>query len=572
MLRIKILTVLTILGIAAGLGGCSCEAAPEEEIVQAGLSISRVSAIPRFSGYVNPISIKGVIPEPPNWKLESTGGDGTFCSEFCYLKQGILEAVRQNQEIDFLACLARKTNEANTEFDIPDPIDGCNYYEVTPPTLEGSEGGEVPSVMRIRLCKDGSTVKIHLCDGTTLEQEMIFVNNSSEESVTGSLFKTFDRPDGCQDRSKIAFTANCDPDAFENSACQATLQGTYCGCYGDGSIDYRVTGGEAPVIDIETNFAAGGLGAITSGDFDFCSIGDWTEAGGCFKSEASGSYPAIPAAEVPLSEIEGCGDLAGETGDLCPNSDFDPDAIDPVYPICPFEATADDSCALLFDNTSCCSVSGASIEELAGEKVDSSSFSSVLEEVSGRACPDAGNCDTITFEDAWDCEPEAGKTFTTIDLGTASGVDFSECETLLSDVNNFAAEENCGEQTADEGGEAITQEIDLLTSCVTGADCTEAGTVCHIIDDEGICVTEPASCDPSSSTCDTSDTCAYDPEFGHATCVPTIFCEAGCTAGEPCRVDTGLCESIECDPSADDCATKLWPSYTCNANMAICIP
>ncbi len=569
-------TVLTLTAAAlGGAGGCG-GSSEEVDTAQAGLNIFSIKAFPAFSGFVNPVVLVGHGPVPI-LKLQTAGAPGSFCSEFCYLKQGIEEAVRQNQELDFFLCLGRKANELDSVFEFPS-ADGCGYFEITPPALSTDAGPDgvsldLPAKIQVRLCRAGAQVRIHTCGDGELQQEALLANNTAAESVSATVVKRLFQSNGCEDKYKIDLQANCSPEAFGNGECAATVNGNYCGCYGNGTINVSVTGGSEPRIQYESDFAASGLGDGTFGVFNFCSHGDWSEGGeGCFQSQADGSFPAIPSSEVPLSGIDGCGAIVNALN-VCPNPDFDPDAFDPLYPVCPFAASAKTTCDFSFADANCCGLTGDSLNVLGGQDIDDAPLSGLLNDVSGRACAGQGDCDAVAFEDAWDCAPPSGQAFAPVNLLGASGVDLTECANLLTAVNTFVADENCSEQTADASTGEISQEVGSLTDCQLDSECA-AGEVCHLMEDtQGVCVDEPADCDLSNPSCAAGETCAFDPQFNHAKCVPDHVCDASCAADQPCNAATGQCAFVPCNFSGGDtCAAQLGTGYSCNFTLARCEP
>ncbi|HSA58897.1 MAG TPA: hypothetical protein VLJ37_04360 [bacterium] len=566
--------IIVLISTALALAGCGGSSDSGTE--QAGLNIFSIKAFPAFSGFVNPTVIVQHGPVPI-LKLQAAGAPGSFCSEFCYLKQGIEEAVRQNQELDFFLCLSRKANEKEPAFEIPS-ADGCGYFEITPPAFSTDAGPDgvrldLPAKIQARLCRNGNQVRIHTCGDGELQQEALLTNNTTDESVAATVVKRLLQSNGCEDKYKIDFQSNCTPGAFGNAVCAATVNGNYCGCYGNGTINVSVTGGAEPRIQYESDFAANGLGDGTFGIFDVCSHGDWSEGGeGCFQSQAEGSFPAIPSAEVPLNGLDGCKAIAGAAS-VCPNPDFDPDAFDPLYPVCPFVAANGASCGFSFSAVNCCGLTGDSLSALGGEDIDDAPLSSLLDDVSGRACAGQGNCGAVAFEDAWDCAPPSGQTFAPVNLLGASGVDLTECANLLTAVNTFTADENCSEQTADASSDEIAREVGSLTGCQLDSECA-SGEVCHLMDNaQGVCVPEPADCDLSSPACAAGETCAYDPQFDRAKCVPDYVCDASCTSGQPCNAATGACEFVPCTfLSTDTCAARLGTGYSCNFTLGHCEP
>jgi hypothetical protein len=397
----------------------------------------------------------------PILKVQTTGTPGSFCSEFCYLKQGIEEAVRQNQELDFFLCLARKASDVDANVDFP-AADGCKYFEITPPNLTVNAGADgisldLPSKIQVRLCTNGDQVRVHTCGDGELQQELVVSNNPASESVNATLVKRLLQSNGCEDKYKVDFASNCSPENFANGACTATVDGNYCGCYGAGTVNVDLAGGSKPNAKYESDFTAGGLGAGTFGNFDFCSYGDWSQGGdGCFKSQASGSFPTIPSSQVPLASIEGCDGV--RTSSVCPNPAFDPDAFDPNFPICPFVESAGATCGFDFSGSNCCGLTGNTLADLGGQDIDDAPLSSVLDAVNAHACPGQGDCAGIAFEDTWDCAAPAGEAFAAVDLSTAAGIDVTECQDLLTAVNTFVADDNCSEQTAKASSDAITSK------------------------------------------------------------------------------------------------------------------
>lgn len=580
------LCLLLLIGLIF-IGGCGGASTKTPD--QAGLTVFKISAFPAFSGFVNPSVLVQHGPVPIlKLKEQTAGAPGSFCSEFCYLKQGIEEAVRQNQELDFFMCLGKKANTLDAVFDFP-AADGCGYFEITPPALPADAGPDgislnLPAKIQVRLCRTGNQVRVHTCGDGELQEEAVLNNNTSAESVSATVVKRLFQSNGCEDKYKIELNSNCSPTAFHNGECAATINGNYCGCYGNGTINVSVAGGDEPHIQYASDFAAGGLGQDTFGSFNFCSHGDWSEGGdGCFQSQADGSFPTIPASEVPLSTIDGCQAIVG-AANVCPNPDFDPDAFDPLYPECPFVVSKGPNCAFNFANANCCNLSGETLGELSGHDIDDAPLSGLLDDVSGRACAGQGDCDAVAFEDAWDCQPPAGQSFAPVNLLGASNVDVTECANLLTTVNTFVADENCSEQTADASGDEISKEVGALTNCQTSSQCT-GGQVCHITDDggtptttsddQGVCTDPPADCDLSSPSCAAGETCAYDPQFNHAKCVPDYVCDASCTAVQPCNAATGLCADVPCTfggITTDNCAARLGTGYSCNPTAQRCEP
>lgn len=578
----KKIQLLLLIGLSlAGAAGCGGSSTKTED--QAGLNVFRISAFPSFSGFVNPSVLVQHGPVPI-LKAQTAGAPGSFCSEFCYLKQGIEEAVRQNQELDFFMCLGKKANDLDAAFDFPS-TDGCGYYEITPPALTTDAGPDgisldLPNKIQVRLCRTGSQVRVHTCGDGALQQEAVLDNNTAAESVSATVVKRLFQSNGCEDKYKIDLNANCTPEAFHNGACAATINGNYCGCYGNGTINVTVDGGAEPRIQYASDFAAGGLGQGSFGSFNFCSHGDWSEGGdGCFQSQADGSFPAIPSSEVPLSTIDGCQAVVG-AANVCPDPNFDPDAFNPLYPECPFLASKGTTCGFSFANANCCSLSGETLGALSGQDIDDAPLSGLLDDVSKRACAGQGDCAAVAFEDAWDCRPPTGQTFASVNLLGASGIDVTECANLLTAVNTFVADENCSEQTADASGSEISQALGGLTDCQTSSQCT-GGQVCHITDDagttttaddQGVCTDPSADCDLSNPSCAAGETCAYDPQFNRAKCVPDYVCDASCTAVQPCNAATGLCADVSCTFGAttDTCAARLGTGYSCNPTSQRC--
>lgn len=570
-----------VLIATLSLAGCgSSESKKPEE--QAGLTIFSISALPSFSGFVNPSVIVQHGPIPI-LKAQTAGEPGSFCSEFCYLKQGIEEAVRQNQELDFFLCLAKRAQQSDPLFEIPG-TDGCGYFEITPPNFS-SDGGpdgvslDLPSRIQARLCRNGNNVTIHTCGDGALEQEAAIQNHPATESVSASIVKRLFQSNGCEDKYRVDLNSNCTPGAFGNDECAATINGNYCGCYGSGTINVSLDGGSEPRVQYESDFAARGLGDNVFGQFNFCSHGDWSEGGqGCFASQASGNFPAIPSSEVPLAALDGCQEIVN-AANVCPNPGFDPESFDPLYPQCPFEATKVSTCGFAFSNANCCGLSGETLDQLSGQDIDDAPLSSLFGEVSGRACPGQGDCAAIDFDDSWDCQAPAGQTFKTIDLLTATGIDVSECADLLTAVNTFVADENCSEQTADASVQEIEQDVATLSECQAATPCS-GGQFCHIVDDQGttatsddvgVCVTPSDDCDLASPSCASGEVCAYDPQFSHTKCVPDFACNASCTANQPCNAATGACEDVSCNFTlGDTCAARLGPGYACNFTAQRC--
>jgi len=541
------------LGGPAGCGG----AGSNKKSGQAGLTVFSISSIPTFRHFFNPAIL---VENGPTPILKLQTAPGTFCSEFCYLKQGLLEAQRQIKTIDYSVCLAKAVQGSDAAFDIP--ANGCLYVNL----VTGSGG--VP----VRLCRDGDQVSASTCSGGAADAEYVFTNNPSAKSVSAVLTRRFQNADGCEDKSQLDFSGNCPPDQFLNGDCRVAINGSFCGCYGSGQVNYGVTGGDSPQIDVHSNFAAGGIGAATSGAFNFCSIGNWALGNtGCFKSNADGSFPSIPASEVPVSQIEGCAGLTSAT-ELCPNEKFDPNAFDPAYPVCPFKPGTGGSCAFLFDNTGCCDVSGDSLEAESATASDPSGASSIFDQVSSASCPGTVACDSLAFVNEWDCKPPAGASFVTIDVNSST-FDFSACQAILDEINNFKVENNCSEQTASQDAGFVQSRFGALASCTQDKDCS-AGEICSVTDvatPSGVCVTAPATCSPQNGNadCGTGEVCAFDPDLGNARCVPDAICPASCSSGTPCNASTGDCQAVTCSPSVtNDCLNKLGGTYSCASGFA----
>lgn len=447
------------LSFAVALTTAGCGGSSDNTSAQAGLQIKSLKTFPAFSAFVNPAIFVENNPIPI-LKAAVDGAPGSFCSEFCYLKQGIQEAVRQNQELDFFLCLARKAGDVNADVDFP-AADGCRYFEITPPALTVNAGPDgisldLPSKIQVRLCTSGEDVRVHTCGDGALQQELLVANNT-DESVNATLVKKLTQSNGCEDKYKVDFHSNCSQENFANGACAATVDGNYCGCYGSGSVNVDLAGGSEPNAKLASDFAAGGLGAGSFGDFVFCSYGDWSRGGdGCFKSQASGSFPAIPSSEVPLASLDGCRNL--KSSSVCPNPDFDPEAYDPAAPVCPFVGSPGATCGFDFSGANCCGLTGDTLSGLQGQDIDDAPLASVLDAVNAHACPGEGNCDGIAFEDAWDCAAPAGQAFTAVDLSTAAGIDVTQCQDLLTAVNTFVADENCSEQTAKASSDEIISQ------------------------------------------------------------------------------------------------------------------
>lgn len=564
--------------VGGGAGGCGGSANNNQQPAdQAGLSIFKVSAMPVFSGFYNRISFFENQPGPPALKTTTSIATGKFCSSFCYLKGGVLEAIRHSENVDFFLCLARKASEFDGSFDIPSQT-GCQYFEITPPALNLSsnivEG--LPNSIQFRLCHNGNQVKIHQCGEGTLEEEAIFDNDPSSKSVTGSLFQKFADSPACDEKSKINFSSNCKDSAFTDSACQASMDVTYCDCPGgNGTILYDVFGGSTNRVTLEEYYAIGDP-SRTMGQYSSCGFGDWTASeNGCFTSSDSGSYDAIPASEVPLSLLEGCKSLIG-TASLCPNPNFNLDSFNALYPLCPFVAASGSTCSFVLSDLECCSVSGETLQTQVGKTIDPSTVADLRDSVAAHTCSTPPDCSNLSFQETWDCRPESGRQFTKINLNQASQVDFSECVTYLTNANSPSTAENCDEQEADDTTVQVQSDLNAMTHCQNSSQCGSAES-CHIINattGDGVCVTTPPPCNitNNNSDCPSDTVCGFDSEFGNARCIPSFVCSSSCSTDTPCDADTGTCKAVTCSPNVGkDCDNKLGPGFRCDSPSNQCV-
>lgn len=554
-----ITTVIASPSFMGGVGGCGGSKTNNatNNQNQAGLTIFSVRSVPSFSGFLNPSIL---VENGPTPILKTQTSPGSFCSEFCYLKQGLIETARQLKTIDLSVCVAQAVNRSDSTFDIPTA--GCTYYDLV------TDDGDLP----VRLCRDGNRVSIGTCSNGAMDEEYLFDNDTSQNSVSATLTRRYQNADGCEDNSRLSVSSNCAPEDFANGTCAVNIQGSFCGCYGNGIVNYGVTGGTAPNIDVNSNFSAGGIGADTFGTFDFCSIGNWSLGNsGCFKSDASGSFPSIPAGEVPLAQLEGCESIVA-ANQVCPNEAFDPNTFDPAYPVCPFKDAPTSSCSFAFNDSGCCDISGNTLEDESGTTIDPNTVSSLFNTVSAASCPGAVDCNGIVFDQTWDCNAPLGQNFTVIDA-TSGALNLTECLAILNEINNFQVSDNCDEQTADQETLYSQSVYEGLASCTSDKDCT-AGEICHITDPvtpAGSCVTAPTVCSPQNgdADCTAGQVCAFDPTLGNARCVPESLCPSNCTSGTPCNVSTGACESVACTFSVpNDCVNKLGGSYTCTTGFA----
>lgn len=559
--------------LLGGSGGCG-GGASGGDTGDTGVTVSSIDEIPSLNieDYVDTGSnSSGLMAD---LKGQTTTGNDVFCTEFCYMKQMLLEAIRHSKEVEFFLCMSRKAKDVSGGvFDFPTG-NGCNYFTVTPPEgveREGPPGGGPPADepgggsstsrleagvgtdLRMRLCTDGTTHTFHMCEGGELHQE-IRITNNSDGSIGATATNSFSFGD-CDDRGQLEITSTCNVEDFSNPDCAASFNAAFNGCFGSGAINFAVTGGTSRRHTLEANFSNGGEGATTFGSFELCTYGDWTAgANGCFKAESSGSFPAIPAAEVSfLSSSEnggmpGCGDEVVNASSLCPNDNFDPESFNSAIPVCPFVATTEETCPLDFSNVECCSISGATVSEQTGTQIDSSEEAADLfTEVTNHACPEQAS--EVSFVEEWDCQAEG--TFTDVDMSGATSADFEECAELFTDLAATSAESNCQQQSFSEGGESVAQSYTSSSECTSDSDCS-GGQVCMTSNDgsgEGLCVTPPSSC-TSDTDCVadcpegvTSCACESHPIYGNI-CVQEFSCtsDSQCPQGSTCNTGTGKCE------------------------------
>ena len=552
-------------GGSGGGGGGTGTGADDGE---PGIAVDSVSDIPslNISDYYDTGSA-GLTTALKAQTTSDTGGG--FCKEVCYLNQCLQETLRHSVEIEFFLCMSRKAKEASGGvFDFPDS--GCNFFEVTPPDFGSEFEGEgppavstvrkrklqldTPSLIQMRLCRSGDTVTFHMCEESTLQQEISITNDTAAGSISATATNSF--PFGeCDDRGQMSITSNCEASAFSSPECIASFDAKFNGCFGSGTINYGVTGGTTRTNNLEANFDAGGTGADEFGSFSVCVLGEWTGgANGCFKADSTGSFPAFSAAEIPfLGDIPGCETLAaGSPTNLCPNDNFDPELCfdtsgnyDPTNCSCPFAEATGETCAFSFADTQCCAISGATIAEQGGTIISDDAAGDLFTEIDSAVCPEPET--EVNFLDEWDCLPEGS--FTDVDL-FSSDVDFSECFALFEELFNSEAGNNCEQEDAQEGGGDITGAIEGSTPCTSDIDCP-TGQQCHIFegDPNGICVEPPPSCTtdddcvagcPEGETC----TCEFFPDLGANTCVIAFTCASSeeCPPGATCNSSTSQCE------------------------------
>jgi Cys-rich repeat protein len=526
---------------------------------ETGVTVDSVSDIPSLNidDYYDTGSAASAL------KAQTTGDEGGFCTEFCYLNQCLQETLRHSIEIEFFLCMSRKAKEATGgTFDFP-AGNGCNFFEVTPPEIPAEFGGEgegggppvalnlkkgklqtigALGLFQMRLCRNGDTVTFHMCEDGSLHQEISITNNTAEDSISATATNAFAFGE-CEDRGQMSITSNCEAAAFTSSECIASFNAKFNGCFGAGTINYSVTGGTTRTNNLEANFSAGGEGADAFGSFDVCVLGEWTGgANGCFKSDASGSFPSFPAADFGfLGDIPGCETLAASNPvNLCPNDNFDPElCFDesgnyiPTNCPCPFAAAEGTTCPFSFADTQCCSISGATIEEQTGTIISDTEAGDLFTEIDAATCPEAES--EVNFLDEWNCEPETS--FVPIEFSDTT-VDFSECFELFAALSDVSAGDNCQQDAVEEGSGEIIGEIEG-SACTTDDECPE-GEVC---DPAGFCFPPPPTC-TTDADCLEGESCIFVPDLGGNVCVPTFVCESDfdCPPDATCNLGTGECE------------------------------
>lgn len=560
------------------LAGCASDGGGGGSSDDTGVAVDSVSDIPslNISDYYDTGSDSAGLMSAFKAQTESSGG---FCKEFCYNKQCLMETLRHSIQIEFNLCMLRKAKEASGGiFDFP--TSGCAEFSVIPPEMEGegpggegpssgeeptSEGGppegEPPSAVKaktieadappsdfiVRLCTDGDTKKVHLCDGGELHDELIITNDAASGSINAMVTNRFSFGEDCTDAGQMNITSNCGVDAFSNSECVANFDATFNGCFGAGTINFAVTGGDTRSYDLEASFAAGGAGEDEFGSFSADVKALWDAGGtGSFKSEGSGGFPGIPASEVPVSEIRGCETLASSGASvLCPNDNFDPETYDTAVPVCPFKEASGSTCSFDFADVQCCTISGGTLAEQEGTLADDAVCGAQFTTVSDFPFP--AQSTEVNFVDEYDCDPDS--TPTSVDIADTA-VDFSECFELFAELETLSAESNCEEQGAEEGIEDINEEFAEGGTCTSNSDCA-SGEKCDIFggETEGFCVAPPPSC-TSDADCvgqcffeDEECVCAFLDDFGGKACVPVFTCESDdeCPPDTTCNVTTGEC-------------------------------
>lgn len=548
-----LLTMGTLLGGAAGCGGGGSGAAAtgdsggSSDGVAPGVTVDSASDIPSLN--IADYYDLGASASQSALVAKNKHAVGESCKEFCYQRQCLVETIRHSKEAELVTCMIKAVPEATDgAVDLPDS--GCIYISMIPPDFLSSEDD---TTAKIRLCKNGTSITFHRCDGGSLVQELL-LTDSGTGTVTGTSTNVFgfqgsDGDEGCEDRSQMTISSNCSVANFTDPDCLANFNGKFSGCFGSGTINFSVTGGASGDRNytLESNFTAGGEGEDQFGSFSFCGFADWTAGGnGCFKADSLGTFPAIPTSEVTfLSELEPCSAVVSSNPSfLCPNDAFDPEEFEEAFAICPFRPASGSTCPFDFENTDCCSISGDTIATQRGTRIDSSTVSSLFTSVSNHACPEQSS--TINFSDSWTCTPESGASFTELDLSVVDQSLFSECAEIFADLDSPpSGEDNCEEQGLEEEADNLNDLEEASTACTSDSNCA-TGEICASDGSTGICVDAPTSC-TSDSDCGTGENCINQPEIGGTVCVPTFACEDdfACPLGQSCNETSGECEFSE---------------------------
>ena len=544
--------VLTLIGIPlyfGGLiGGCGSN---DDTSTDDDVNVSSVSDVPslNISDYYDSTGASANTSAGVSSLLGFAGEEGGFCTEFCYLKQCLMETLRHSQEAELIMCVTKKGRAANPEFDFTDDSQ-FHYFNVTPPAwlAEGEN-----DLVRVRMKQAGSTFTFQMCEPNesgvlALAQELIITDTS--EGITGTLTRKFVHrdPEGRskEDNSQGTVTINGTCTDPKSPDCVASFSNTINGLFGRGSINFNTTKNG----DGFKNYTLGASFAMTCPECGSSELGvyaDWTSPGiGCFKAnDVGGTFPAIPATEVELPPL-GCGADVQAAAFYCPNSNFDGEDFDVNFPVCPFiPAIAGATCPIDRNNEiNCCRISGNSIADQSGVVVSTSTDEAVYNRVNTGTYPTLTS--TVTFQIEWDCAMDNPAD---IDL-TAGGIDWSDCQAIKDSLEavNQDGGASCQENEIRQDGEKLGDG----DGCTNDDQCP--GTEVCVTPEGGggktFCAPPRTTCNVDSD-CPAGDVCEFDFEDNANFCVKDF----SCTDDSQCPPNVS-CVDNECD----------FPDPGCNAN------
>lgn len=375
----------------------------------------------------------------------------------CELNQIKKESKRIGNEIDAILCYIGTTQEQSPSF----ILDGTTrYYDLTVPV---SDDGNFTMTMRV--VKDSDGLRMDMCEGGTLSEEITIDQNGSDVTASGYHYfkgESGGPGSGFEDKGGfdlvLALKSSASGEITYEDIDSGSLTATFVGNFGSG----RATLSKGSGVDL--NDISGAFAATLGSNDAFTAqiIGRTDASDGTAKYSVTGSFPALPSTFFPpeMRALAPNGFCPMSEGfDTCnPSANFQPGGNcqgktptlacfcmqSPTNGLCSFTDSGVES----FSITTDASTGNQTFTIVAGSDDNYYSY------VNGLSLPSA-TIATPTPSRNWDCST-TGQTVVALNL---TGINYSVCDAKANKGFDSSDKDSCHQQESTEKVEAGAEEF-----------------------------------------------------------------------------------------------------------------